>query len=105
MHDFSTRIRTTPVEMTGTLSCEPGSDGSDHQCQLRFVDEATQDAWDVQDVSGLSSIHPRAEKGFRARVQADRSPRFLLGGSYIRINRLEPLAPADSESTLSRKAE
>ena len=96
--DHGPRYRMTRVPMVGTLRCENDSKAADTRCELEFVDEISGDKWDVRNSQSVAdALSGKANpRGLRVRIDAERSPRFLLGGSFVDIRGIEPLSTGES---------
>ena len=84
-----------PVIWVGSFRCEEKlhevGHKKDHDCDLRFVNEETGEVWNIKDNPTLSALHQKYDGPVKVRVSAMRSPRFLLGGSFIRVKQIEVL--------------
>jgi len=69
---------------------------------LEFVNDETGQVWNVKDNPTLTSIHQKGNREVKAHIEAMSSPRYLFGGSYVEIKKIEtlPSQVADSEMKL-----
>ncbi len=88
----------TQVGWVGSFRCDEKQHGpthqKDHRCALQFVNQETGESWNVADNPQLSAIHKKYDGAVTARIEAMSSPRFLLGGSYVDIQRIAVLSDA-----------
>ena len=92
--DFLTRtIPLTSVKWMGLLRCEDQETLMEHKkgksCDLQFVEEESGEVWAVKESPTLAAIHQKGSRETQVHIEGLRSPRFLLGGSYVEIKRIE----------------
>lgn len=85
----------TAVDWLGTLRCEDQETSAqhtrDHKCDLEFVNDETNEVWNVKNNPTLNLMHQQSNKDLRIHIQAMRSPRYLFGTSYVDIKKVEAL--------------
>lgn len=83
----------TPVSWQGTFQCDEKIHTTDHSkehiCDLQFVNAESGEEWNVESNPALDSLHQKLGGPVTARIDAKRSPRYLLGGSYIEVAKIE----------------
>lgn len=88
----------TEVSWVGTFSCDEKQHGpthkKDHRCDLQFVNNDSGESWNVKENPGLSELHQKYDGAVTARIEAMRSPRYLLGGSYVDVKQIAVVAAA-----------
>ena len=84
-----------PTDMVGSFRCEEKiheiDHRKDHDCDLRLVNEENGEVWNIKDDPALSALHQKYGGPVRVKVAAMSSPRFLLGGSFLKVKAIEVL--------------
>lgn len=92
----------TAVKFIGTLRCEDRETTADHKkehgCDLEFVNDETGEVWNVKENPTLTSVHQTGKREIKAHIEAMRSPRYILGGSYVDIKKIETLPSEVAET-------
>lgn len=83
------------VKWMGTLRCANRetevAHKKDHKCDLEFVNAETDEAWEVRENPALTALHEKSGRDAIVHIDALRSPRYLLGGSYVQIKKVETI--------------
>lgn len=91
----------TEVNWVGSFRCDEkiheSNHPKNHECDLEFVNDETGDAWTVKSTPELLSIHQKENGPVRAKVEALRTPRYLLGGGYVKVIKIELLKDTKSQ--------
>jgi hypothetical protein len=90
--------RLTEVKMSGVLKCANQEHDSEQDCALEFVDGTSGEKWSVRKNPALEKTHALHEGGFQVSVTGKRSPRYLLGGSYLVISSYSYKKPMQESS-------
>lgn len=97
-----------PVQLIGTLRCEDRETDkdhrSDHKCDLEFVNDETGEVWNIKENPTLTSIHQKGDRETKAHIEGMRSPRYLLGGSFIQVHKIETLPSKIAEVPTKNEA-
>ena len=88
----------TDVKWSGTFRCDEKKHAIDHEknheCDLEFVSDDNDEVWNVKSNATLESMHQKYGGPVKVKIEAVRSPRYLLGGSYVEIRKIELMAGA-----------
>lgn len=83
------------VELKGTLLCDEKvhsvTHEKTHECDLQFLDEKAGEKWKIRNSSRAKMVHQSSNGPTRVAVAGKSSPRFLLGGSYMELERIETI--------------
>lgn len=85
----------TPITWVGSLHCEDKEPDAvhngNHKCDLEFTNKETGESWNVKANPTLTAIHQKSNRDQTVHIKGTRSPRYLLGGSYVEISEIETL--------------
>jgi len=83
MRDYDVR-NLSPVKLEGKLALVDGN--------LKFVVAGTGQKWKVSDNVTVREIVSSRNGELNSHIEALSSPRYIFGGSYLEVQRVEPLA-------------
>ena len=82
------------VRWVGVIKDDASTHTEKHEHELKFVNNETGDAYDLENSSELVKLHHDSEKNLLVEIEAEKKPRFLFWGGQLVVKSFKVIREA-----------